>query len=396
MKILYLAHRVPFPPDRGDKIRAFHEIRHLAREHEVHVFCLADGADDLANVAGLERLAASVAAVARTDLKSKARALRSLLAGRSFSLGYFDEADLHRRIERAYRTIEPDLALAYSSGMAQFVEPFEHVPRVMDFVDLDSLKWRQYAERRRAPLRWLYATEARRLLRYEQRIARAFDHSIVCTRSELEDFGRLIPGAPVSCVANGVDLEFFSGTRAAKVPGRLVFTGVMDYLPNVDAVVWFCERVLPAVRAAVPNATFTICGSNPAADVSALAAQPGVTVTGRVADVRRYLDSAEVAVVPIRIARGIQNKLLEAMSMGLPCVSTTAAWTGVEASGDTGVFVADDPAEFAARVISLLKDADLRARMSRAARGVVEQHYSWPAQLAKLDAILERVRTKRR
>src|SRR5262249_13026932 len=143
MKILYLAHRVPYPPDRGDKIRAFHEIRHLARAHEVHVLCLTDGPEDLANVGGIEGHAASVAAVTRTDLGSNARSFGSLLAGRSFSQGYFDVADLHREIARAYRTVAPDVALAFSSGMAQFVEPFDGVPRVMDFVDLDSLKWKQ-------------------------------------------------------------------------------------------------------------------------------------------------------------------------------------------------------------------------------------------------------------
>jgi len=396
MKIFYLAHRVPYPPDRGDKIRTFHEIRHLSRAHEVHVFCLADGTDDLSNVEGVEEYACSVTAVPRTDLRSKVRALTALLAGQPFSVGYFDEASLRRKIRQAKERIQPDLALVYSSGMAQYVEDFEDLPRIMEFGDLDSLKWKQYADRGYPPMRWLYAAEARRLLKYERRIARGFGHSIVCTPREQDDFERLIPDAQVSCVGNGVDLEFFSSAQAAKHPGRLIFTGVMDYLPNVDAVVWFCDHVLPRVQKAVPTATLTICGSRPSAEVQALAARPGVKVTGWVDDVRPYLDSAEVAVVPIRIARGIQNKLLEAMAMGLPCVSATAAWTGIEVSGDPGVFIADEPDDFAERVVSLLRDQDLRTRASHAARSAVERHYSWQAQLAPLDAIFAGVVTSER
>lgn len=391
MIVFYLAQRVPYPPDRGDKIRTFNEIRYLSRKHEVHVFCLADGVEDMDNVTGLSAYAASVTAVPRTGLASKVRALVALCTGRPFSVGYFDEARLHQLIERERARLKPDLALAFSSGMAQYVERLEDLPRIMEFCDLDSLKWEQYAARGRPPMSWAYATEARRLLAYERQIAYGFDHSIVCTSREQDDFERLIPRATVTYIANGVDLEFFSGGRTPKEPDRLVFTGVMDYLPNVDAVVWFCEQVLPAVQRKVPGATFTICGSRPSATVRALAARPGVTVTGRVDDVRPYLDAAAVAVVPIRLARGIQNKLLEAMAMGLPCVSATAAWTGIEVAGDSGVLIADEPDAFADHVVTLLTDHDLRVRAGCAARSAVERHYSWAAQLAALDAVFDEV-----
>jgi sugar transferase (PEP-CTERM/EpsH1 system associated) len=391
MRVFYLAQRVPYPPDRGDKIRSFHEVSHLARKHEVHVYCLADGLEDVANVEGIRQRVASVTAVPRRDLQSKARALLALLGGKPFSIGYFDVASLHALIEVERRRLEPDVALVYSSGMAQYVEPFRDLPRIMEFVDLDSLKWRQYADRNAPPLNWLYATEARRLLDYERRIAHSFDHSIVSTGRERDDFVRLIPGAAVSCVGNGVDVEYFAASERPKQTGNLVFTGVMDYAPNVDAVIWFCERVLPKIRERAPTATFTICGSRPTAAVQALSALPGVTVTGRVADVRPYLAAAEVAVVPIRMARGIQNKVLEAMAMALPCVSATAARSGIEVTDDSGLYVADDPDEFAARVLALLADSELRARAGRAARAAVERHYSWQRQLAALDAILESV-----
>jgi sugar transferase (PEP-CTERM/EpsH1 system associated) len=388
MIVFYLAQRVPYPPDRGDKIRTFNEIRHLCRRHEVHVFCLADGADDMENVRALDAYAASVTAVPRSNIASRVRALLALCTGKPFSVGYFDEAKLHRLIRAARERLNPDVALVFGSGMAQYVEPFDGLPRIMEFCDLDSLKWKQYAERGRAPSSFVYAAEARRLLDYERRVAYGFNHSVVCTLRELDDFERLIPGARASCIGNGVDLEFFAGGHVEKQPGRLVFTGVMDYLPNVDAVVWFSENVLPLVQETVPGATFTICGSRPTPQVQALATHPGVTVTGRVQDVRPYLDAAEVAVVPIRMARGIQNKLLEAMAMGLPCVSASAAWTGIEVTGEPGVMIADEPGEFADKVVALLRDPDLRARTGRSARSAVERHYSWDAQLEQLDAVL--------
>lgn len=390
MKIFYLAHRVPYPPDRGDKIRTYHEVRYLARDHEVHVFCLADGAEDLNNVAGIKDIAASVSVVPVSRVKARVRALLALLFGKPFSVGFFNEVKLHDLIRDSLERVDPDFALVYSSGMAQYVQGLDGLPVIMEFGDLDSLKWAQYGERGYPPMKWIYATEARRLLNYEREIAYSVRHSIVCTAREQDDFERLIPEAAVSCVGNGVDLEFFAPRNTAKTAAALVFTGVMDYLPNVDAVIWFCEHILPIVQKRVPNATFTICGSKPTKEVQALASKQGVTVTGWVEDVRPFLDAAEVAVVPVRIARGIQNKLLEAMAMRLPCVAATAAWTGIEVSGESGVAVTDDADQFADEVCRLLSDTALRESKAAAARSAVERHYSWNAQLSRLDDIFSR------
>ena len=208
----------------------------------------------------------------------------------------------------------------------------------MQFAELDSSRWGQFARRSRPPLRWVYAIEERRFFAYERHIARTFSHALVCTAAEQCDFERLIPGAPVSLVGNGVDLEYFRSKGIAKQPGSIVFTGVMDYFPNVDAVVWFCNEVLPIVQRQIPEAGLTICGSRPTATVRRLAKRRGVTVTGRVPDTRPYMDRAEVFVAPLRMARGIQNKLLEAMAMGLPCVASAAATSGHSRSGRRGHF----------------------------------------------------------
>ena len=391
MRIFFVCQRVPYPPDRGDKITTYNEIRHLARRHEVHVFCLADGRDDLANVAGLSDCAAGVTAVPVLYGQSRARALLALFGASALSVAMLREQALHAAIRRAADAHPPDLVFVYSSNVAQYAESLASYPRIMQFADLDSIKWRDYAQRAAWPARWLYALEARRLLAYERRIAGEFSHSLICTESEAADFRALIPGAPVSVVRNGVDLDYFRSGGAVRRRGAMVFTGVMDYRPNVDAVCWFCETMLPLIRAERPDATFTICGSRPARDVQRLALLPGVTVTGRVPDVRPYLDAAEVFVAPLRLARGIQNKLLEAMAMELPVVTSPVAWRGTEIPAGEGIVPADQPQAFAAAVLRLLQDDGHRDDMGRRARAIVQDRYAWPTQLAALDAVIATV-----
>lgn len=303
MRIFFVCRRVPFPPDRGDKIATFNEIRHLSANHEVHVFCLGDGARDLDNIAGLEGYAKTVTAAAVSGLKIKLRALKALTTGRVLSVVALDEPDLHTAIRRKYDELRPDLIIVYSSNVAQFAEPFADVPRIMQFGDLDSLKWRQYADRSRIPLRWVYEFEERRLFAYERHLANTFSAALVHTEIEKRDFERLIPEVPVTMVGNGVDLDYFRSSGAPKQPASIIFTGVMNYRPNIDAVVWFCREILPIVQSQISGATLTICGSRPASAVRRLVKQPGVAVTGWVADTRPYVDRAEIFVAPLRMAR---------------------------------------------------------------------------------------------
>lgn len=389
MRIFFICRRVPFPPDRGDKIATFNVIRHLARQHEVHVFCLGDGAGDLANAKGLDDCAKSVTAVPVDGAAIRWRAAKALLTGEPLSVAALDETELHDAIKRKYDALRPDLILVYSSNVAQFAEHFPLTPRVMQFGDLDSLKWGQYAGRSPIPLKWVYAAEERRLLAYERRIAEEFSASLVHTAQEQSDFERLIPGVPVALVGNGVDLDHFRSAGRVKEPGGIVFTGVMDYRPNVDAVQWFCDAVLPLVRAQIPQASFTICGNRPARPVRRLARRPGVLVTGWVPDTRPYLDRSQVFVAPLRMARGIQNKLLEALAMGLPCVASTAAWRGTALAHGDGIMASDAAEEFAGHVARLLRDGAFRAQMAAKARAAVEAHYRWETQLAPLDRIID-------
>ncbi len=392
MRIFYLTQRVPYPPDRGDKITTCNVLRHLARSHEVHVFCTADGTADLANLEGARAIAASVTAVPVNPQKAKFRALAALFGGRPLSVAMMHEPALHAPIDEAYARLKPELIIVYSSNIAQFAEHLTGAPRIMQFADLDSLKFTRYAADVRPPMRWIYALEGRRLLAHERRIAHAFEHSLVCTDEERADFQRAIPGAPVSTVKNGVDFDYFSPGGGPRTPGNMVFTGVMDYLPNVDAVTWFASEILPRVQAALPHASFTICGSRPAPAVQALATRPGIAVTGRVPDVRPYLDAAELFVAPLRIARGIQNKVLEAMAMELPVVASLAAWTGTGMERGTTIEASDDPQGFADHVVNLLQDPARRAAMGLAGRAAVIRDYAWSVQMRALDAAIEAAR----
>lgn len=391
MRIFFVSLRLPFPPDRGDRIATFNQIRHLSRSHEVHVFCLAHDRGDTDGIAGLLEHAASVTAIPTSPLAGKIRAGTALLTGRSLSVAIPDEAGLHAAIREKAAVLKPDLIIVYSSNVAQFAEHFPDTPRIMQFADLDSLKFEQYAKASPPPMNWLYAREYRKLLEYERHIAAGFDHSLVCTEIERRDFERLIPGRPVTCVGNGVDLEYFRTAGAEKTPGRMIFTGIMDYLPNIDAVTWFCDEILPLVQARIPGASFVICGARPNATVLKLAGRPGVTVTGRVPDVRPHLDQSEVAVLPIRISRGIQNKLLEAMAMNLPCVSTRPVWQSTTIPEGSGILVGDMPAAFADRLIGLLGDRAMRDRMAVLARREMETRYTWDAQMGLLDQVVAAV-----
>ncbi|MFN3594423.1 MAG: TIGR03087 family PEP-CTERM/XrtA system glycosyltransferase [Thiobacillaceae bacterium] len=390
-ELLFLAHRIPYPPDKGDKIRSYHLLRHLARRYRVHLGAFVDDPDDWRHAEAVESLCASVHLVGLQPTVAKLRALRGLVTGEPLTLGYYRhpgmKAWVQQRIGAGIRRI-----VCYSSAVAQFVIDVPGTRRVMDFVDMDSDKWRQYARTRAWPLSWLYRREAARLLAWERRVAAEFDASLFVSAQEAADFRRAAPEcAPrVGWYGNGVDAEYFSPERRYDNPypadaEALVFTGAMDYWPNVDAVSWFAREVLPAVRAQRPAAVFYVIGSRPSAEVRALAREAGVVVTGRVPDVRPYLAHAAVAVAPLRIARGIQNKVLEAMAMARTVVVSPQALEGLDARPGEEVLLAEGAEAFRQAVLQALQGLDL----GPAARRCVLQDYAWDACLAGVEALIE-------
>jgi sugar transferase (PEP-CTERM/EpsH1 system associated) len=389
LRILYVAQRVPYPPDRGDKLAAFHAIRYLSRRHSVTVAALADSAEELANADRLRSYGVEVEIGRRTPLSSGIAAVGALLRGEPLTLGFFWSRELADRIAARARREPFDVAISFSSSTGPYVESLNGTPIVADFVDLDSQKWDLYAQSRQWPLSRLYALESRRLLSYERQLAARAFRTLVRTEAEKDDCLRLFDEGRFDILANGVDLEYFRPPSEPSSQPSIVFTGVMDYFPNVQAVTHFCNAIMPLVRQEVGEATFTIVGARPPRAVRALGRRPGIAVTGTVPDVRPYLHAARVAVAPLRIARGIQNKVLEAMASGLPIVVTPAARRGIAAGDGEGFVVADEPPDFAAAVIRLLKSPASSWELGQRGRRFVERACVWDSTLEALDRIVE-------
>ncbi len=396
MRILLLTHRLPYPPNKGEKIRTFNVLEHLAQRHEVFLACPVDDAADLAFVPEIERRCARVF-TARIDERGKAASgIAALLRGASITVRHFHSVELQRQIDDFLDSQDIDALFCFSSATAEYFFRSRHRTgklgrclRLMDLIDVDSYKWRQYVERSRAPMSWVYSYEARRLADYERQIANSFDHLFLVSAQERE---YMPTGARVDhlrALSNGVDLAYFTpgAVQRAAAP-TLVFTGVMDYWPNVQGVQWFASAVLPLIRAQLPEVRFIIVGSKPTDDVLRLRQQPGIEVTGFVADVRVYVAAAALCVVPLKIARGLQNKVLEAMAMGKAVVCTSQSLEGIRASNGVEVVVADEAEDFAAQVVSLIGQPERREELGRQARRCMERDYSWEANLRQLDTLL--------
>jgi sugar transferase (PEP-CTERM/EpsH1 system associated) len=392
--LLLLIHRMPYPPNKGDKIRSYHLLKHVARHYRVHLGTFVDDADDWQHVPRVEALCASSHFAPLKPLLARVRSLGALLANRSLSLDYYRSAQLQRWVDATMKEHKVDRVLIFSSAMAQYADAYPQARRVVDFCDVDSDKWRQYADKKNWPMNWLYRHEARQLLAYERHVARECDASLFVSKPEAELFKQLAPesAAKIGFFNNGVDTDYFSPDGSYPNPypaGRraLVFTGAMDYWPNIDAVQWFAAEVFPQLRERFADLRFYIVGARPSAAVQALAQLPGVVVTGTVPDVRPYIAHAEVAVAPLRIARGIQNKVLEAMAMATPVVVSPQALEGIEAIPGTDLLLAEDAAGFVATVAALLTQND--PLIGPVARAKVERLYSWPSNLARIEARLE-------
>lgn len=392
--LLVLCHRIPFPPDKGEKIRAFRIIEHLAARYRIHLGCFIDDPADWAHVPALEARYAEVKCFGMSRVSQRLKAVHGLLTGAPLTVASFANAAMGAWVTDLLSREKPVAVFLYSSAVAQFVmnRDLGGARLVMDFVDVDSDKWKQYARTAKQPMKWVYAREAEKLLAYDRAVAARADAGLLVSDAEAALFRRLAPesAAKIHAVANGIDCDFFSPVHRFKSPYTagpvFVFTGTMDYRPNVDAVAWFAQDIFPPLRAQFPNAVFAIVGAKPSREVTALAALPGVMVTGRVADVRPYLAHADVVVAPLRIARGIQNKILEGMAMAKPVVTTAQGLEGIEAVPGRDLLVADTAEGFAEKVLEALRPE--AAGLGAAARGLMEASYSWPGRLAPLDRLL--------
>lgn len=393
-ELLYLTHRLPYPPNKGDKIRSFHLLQHLNRRYRVHLGTFVDDEADWQHVDTTKSFCGESHFARLTPSAARLRSLSGLLTGQALTLPYYRNAGLQHWVNDLLANHPVKRVLIFSSAMAQYVRQADGMRRVIDFVDVDSDKWNQYAESKRWPLSWLYRREGKLLLRYEREVAKEFDASLFVSREEAELFKQFAPESAnkTGHFSNGVDTDYFSPEREYPNPypqgeHTLVFTGAMDYWPNVDAVRWFAQEIFPAVHAALPRTRFCIVGSRPTAVVRELARLPGITVTGTVADIRPYLAHARLAVAPLRMARGLQNKVLEAMAMAKTVVASPQAAEGIQAAQGDELHVAANAREFGRMILTLLAETTCD-QMGKAARARILADYNWDSSLAQVGALL--------
>lgn len=408
MKILYLAHRIPYPPDKGDKIRSFNEIRYLSGSHEIDLACLVDDPADMQYESHLKRYCNKVFLEPLNTTHAKLRGIAGALIGKPLSVGYFYSRSVQRTIDQWLSSAHYDGVICFSSPMAEYIFRSKSADRtrlIMDFCDVDSDKWAQYAKRSSFPQSLVYASERRRLARYERIVADSFHHSVFVSEKEAGLFKSNNPAVNnISVIPNGVDHHYFnpdisypfrdgssgsphSGGASDRSP-ILVFTGAMDYYANEDGVRWFCKEVLPRIRSKIPGVRFLIVGRNPPQQILDLEDGLSIQVTGYVEDIRPYYSEADVCVVPLRIARGVQNKLLEAMAMGKAIVATSNATQGMDAMPEEHFLLSDRDEEFAEAIVTLIGDEDRRKRLGTRARNYVNANYRWSVKMRLLDNLI--------
>jgi polysaccharide biosynthesis protein PslH len=390
VKILYLCHRFPYPPRRGGKIRPFNMIKHLSASHEVTVVSLARSAEEAREATGIAPYCARYEMAEVSNPIQVGRMLLRLPTPIPSSMGFFHSPELARRVRGLLARERFDLIFVHCSSVAQYVADVRGTPKILDFGDMDSQKWLEYARYKPFPLSAGYWLEGSKLAREERRLVGRFDLCTATTRAEWETLEGYRTGVATDWFPNGVDSEYFAPAREPYDADTMCFVGRMDYYPNQECMFDFCARTLPLVRAHRTKVKLLIVGADPSRAVKKLGEQAGVTVTGHVPDVRPYLQRSALMVAPLNIARGTQNKILEAMASGVPVVASRVAAGGVDAVGGEHFAVASTPEEHAQAVLRILRDPAERRRLAVAGRERMLSHHAWARSMQRLDRIIDR------
>jgi sugar transferase (PEP-CTERM/EpsH1 system associated) len=394
--VLFLAHRVPYPPDKGDRIRTFNVLRFLSQRARVHLACLADEPVSDEIKLALGRYCERVAIVQVGGWSRWLRTGFSLLRGGTASEGAFHVSQLRAILRRWASETRFDVALASASSIAAYLrlQELRDVPAVIDFIDVDSQKWFDYAASCRGPRAWLYRTEGRRLRRLEQTISSWASAVSLVGEAEVDIYRQFCPDGPVHAISNGVDLDYFrpvpppASASGQSEESSCVFVGALDYYPNVEACLRFCRDVWPEVHRRRPEAKFYLVGRRPSPALRCLASLPGVELVGQVPDVRPYTARASVTIVPLRIARGVQNKVLESLAMGRATIVSPQTLAGLKARPGVHLLQASSSEEWLQTILTLFDDPALRRRLGEAGRRYVEEHHSWERCLKPLGSLL--------
>ena len=391
MNILYVCHRFPYPPKRGGKIRPFNMIRHLtASGHQVTVCSLARSEQEAQEAQGIAPHCAAFEIGQVQEWAQMARMVVRLPLITPSSMGYFYSPALKRRIDALLASKRWDLIFVHCSSVAQYVSHVRDVPKILDFGDMDSQKWLEYANHKPFPLSMGYRLEGMKMLAAEKRLARQFDLCTATTRAEWETLNGYGTGADTDWFPNGVDADFFCPLDASYDADTISFIGRMDYYPNQECMSRFCAQVWPLLRQARPAMKLLIVGADPSPEMRKLGELPGVTVTGSVPDVRPFIRSSALMVAPLQIARGTQNKILEAMAMGVPVVTSAIAAGGVDAQSEEHFLVAQSAQDYAQAILRIADNPEERDRLAVAGRARMLSNHAWAGSMRRLDDIIVR------
>jgi polysaccharide biosynthesis protein PslH len=389
MKVMFVCHRVPFPPKRGGKIRPFNIIRHLQDQgHQVTVASLARSQAEVDEADGLSQHCSKRLVEIVDDKLAWPRMVAWLPTTKPSSFGYFHSPRLKARIDEELATGTYDLVFVHCSSVAPYVADAKAPLKIIDFGDMDSQKWREYSQHRAFPLSAGYWLEAVKLERTERLLAGKFDLATCTTRAEMESLQGLGVHGQTDWFPNGVDAGFFQPSGTQYEADLVTFIGRMDYYPNQQAVTRFCADVFPALQLRRPGTRFEIVGADPSPAIRELGKLPGVTVTGSVPDVRPYVTRAALTIAPLEIARGTQNKILESMAMGVPVVCSRQACGGVDAVPGEHLLVHDTREQLIEAILQVMGSSELRERLAAAGRARVLSNHSWPSSMQRLDALI--------
>jgi len=398
LNILFLSHRIPYPPNKGDKIRTFNILRYLSTRHNIYLGTILDQKPDKDYVHYIKPLCREIHAV---YFYKKKKLVQNIFCKKPFSVANFYDRSLQGYVDKTLASNKINVVICFSSSIAEYVfntpkfrnNMLDNVKLVMDYIDLDSDKWLQYSRYSKFPLNHFYKLENERLFDYEVKINQCFHHSLFVSQREFDRFKKLYPKAKnVKIIPNGIDYKYFKANKRRSIKNKkpiLLFTGYMDYFANEDGVRWFSNNIFPKIKLEIPEAQFYIVGNKPTNKVKKLAKIKDVHVTGYVDDIREYYSIADLCVIPLRIARGLQNKVLEGMATGNALVATSNARNGIICSENVDIVIADDENSFANKCVSLLNDEKRRREIGTNAVKNIRKNYPWELNLKVFDEILE-------
>ena len=402
MNILIISQRVPYPPNKGEKIRTYFQMDHLlTKGHQVSICTPAHNHEDVQSIESLNTTK-NIPIIFEKMGRSFPRLIMGLMSFKALSVSNFYSTRLQRKLDQLIKQHDFDVILCTSSSMAEYIFKSDKIKShsvtnqtamlLMDFMDLDSDKWKQYSTSTSWPMNWVYAREARLLARFEHKIQQTFDHCFFISQNEVDLFHERIGLTQnVHVLGNGIDTDSFypSEKKPENIDPVFIFTGVMDYKPNVDAVLWFMEHTWDLIREKYPQARFIIAGMNPSQVIQNLSRTPGIEVTGFVDDILPFYHQSDYFVAPFTIARGVQNKILQAFACGLPVIASSMGAEGIEYKDGEHIIIAEKASEYLSAIDKLESDPLLKTDIKDKALKLIHDQYSWDGKLKVLDSFLD-------